>query len=57
MSGSPDRINAPVGEEGADEVLGIFRDVAVIGEGQSVFMVHDVAIGSHQGVSVKRRVP
>lgn len=57
ITGSPDRTNAPVSEEGADEALGIFRDVAVIREGQSVFMVHDLAIGSHQRVGVKRCVP
>lgn len=57
LSGTPDRTSTPVGEEGADEVLGVFRDVAVIRERQSVFMVHDLAVGSHQRVGVKRRVP
>lgn len=55
--GNPDRINPPVCEEGADEALGIFRDIAVIRKRQRVLMVHDLAVGSHQRVGVKRRVP
>lgn len=50
-------MNPPVGEEGADEALGIFGDVTVLRKGQSVLMVHDLAVGSHQRVGVKGRVP
>lgn len=57
VTGSAERINTPVGEEVADEALGVFRDVTVFRERQSVFMVHDLAVGSHQRVGVKRSVP
>lgn len=46
----------PVRQEGTDEVLGIIGDVAVIGEGQRVFVVHYFAVGADQRVCVKRRV-
>lgn len=50
------RVFIPVGQEGADDVLRVFGDLHVIGEVQGVFMVHDLAVGSHQRVGVERRV-
>lgn len=46
----------PVSQEGADDVLGIFGDLHIIGEVEGVFMVHDLTVGSHQRVSVERCV-
>ncbi len=46
----------PVCEESTDEAFCILWDVAVIGEGQGILVIHDLAVGAHQRVSVERRV-
>lgn len=46
----------PVGQEGTDDILGIFGDLHVVGEVKGVLVVHDLAVGSHQRVGVERRV-
>lgn len=43
----------PVSEESTDNVLGIFGNLHIIWEVEGVFMVHDLAVSSHQRVSIE----
>ena len=46
----------PVGEEGSDQRLGPGVHVHVLGEGEGVLVVHDLAVGADQGLGVEGRV-
>lgn len=46
----------PVSQKSTDEILGVIGYVTVIREGEGISVVHDFAVGAHQGVCIKRCV-
>lgn len=49
-------LRLPVSEKGADDIPGVFGNVHIVWEVERVFMVHDLAVRSHQRVGVEGSV-